>query len=152
MLRFIVQPILWVSFFTLFLSSCKEQEVTPLSDFIYASRDLKNYLSVYPVQEAIKLTNKSANGVSCAWNFGDGSTSAEQEPVISYKQSGTYTITLTTTSSTGNQATTTQTASEKVTKDNKFYNSFGAFVFEKSAEEDVDRLDGIKIENWFERK
>jgi choice-of-anchor B domain-containing protein len=41
----------------------------------------------------VTFSNLSGNG-SYTWNFGDGSTSSEENPVHSYQQVGTYTVTL----------------------------------------------------------
>ncbi|MBC8046073.1 MAG: PKD domain-containing protein [Fimbriimonadaceae bacterium] len=44
----------------------------------------------------VTLTNTTINTGSCAWDFGDGSVSTENDPPIyTYSENGTYTITLT---------------------------------------------------------
>ena len=43
----------------------------------------------------VTFTNTSANSISWLWNFGDGTTSAEQNPTHVYATVGTYTVTLT---------------------------------------------------------
>jgi len=53
-------------------------------------------------------TDDDGNIVSWAWSFGDGGTSAEQDPSHSFGSPGTYTVTLTVTDDDG--ATDTQTA------------------------------------------
>ena len=47
----------------------------------------------------IIITNSSILGTSFFWNFGNGQTSIEQNPVISYTEAGNYTIYLTLTDS-----------------------------------------------------
>ena len=42
--------------------------------------------------------------VDVKWNFGDGSTSSEQNPMHTYEESGPYTVTLTVTDSEGAEA------------------------------------------------
>jgi PKD repeat protein len=51
--------------------------------------------------EDINFTNTSADYVSSAWNLGDGSSSATQNPVYRYANAGNYTIGLQVTSSFG---------------------------------------------------
>ncbi|MFY9311609.1 MAG: PKD domain-containing protein [Bacteroidia bacterium] len=50
--------------------------------------------------------NQSAFAVDFLWNFGDGSTSTDENPVHIYTNSGNYTVSLTTTSYTGCSYTT----------------------------------------------
>jgi PKD repeat protein len=45
------------------------------------------------------FTNTSTNAVSYLWNFGDGGTSTETNPVYTYATPGTYTVTLSATNS-----------------------------------------------------
>jgi PKD repeat protein len=42
-----------------------------------------------------RFTNKSSNGISYKWDFGDGNTSTDESPVYIYSATGTYTVTLT---------------------------------------------------------
>ncbi len=49
----------------------------------------------------ITCTNNSSNATSYLWNFGDGNTSNQTNPVHTYDDAGTYTITLTATNSCG---------------------------------------------------
>lgn len=47
------------------------------------------------------FTDRSQNAVSWLWDFGDGSTSTSANPVHSYMEAGTYTVTLTVANSAG---------------------------------------------------
>lgn len=47
-----------------------------------------------PVDLKVAFTNLSSNGTSWSWNFGDGNTSNEKDPVHTYTQKGIYTVTL----------------------------------------------------------
>ncbi len=47
------------------------------------------------------FTDSSTNAVSWLWNFGDGQTSTQQNPTHTYSQTGSYTVSLTTTSADG---------------------------------------------------
>ena len=42
----------------------------------------------------VNFTNESFNGLTYAWDFGDGETSEEENPTHVYTEAGTYTITL----------------------------------------------------------
>ncbi|MGE0636859.1 MAG: HYR domain-containing protein, partial [Bacteroidia bacterium] len=54
----------------------------------------------------VQFTNQSTNGTSYAWDFGDGSTSTEQNPVHTYAAGGTYTVTLVVTNACGTDTIT----------------------------------------------
>lgn len=56
----------------------------------------------------ITLTNSSTDAQSYSWNFGDAGTSTDTEPIYSYNELGSFTVTLTVTNSCGS-AETTQT-------------------------------------------
>ncbi len=43
----------------------------------------------------VDFTNNSANATSYQWDFGDGSTSSENNPIHTYSTAGTYTVSLT---------------------------------------------------------
>lgn len=60
------------------------------------------------------FTDGSTNAVTWAWDFGDGNTSTQQNPVHTYASGGNYTVTLTVTSPSGCVATTSQTVSVPV--------------------------------------
>lgn len=51
----------------------------------------------------------SGTGISYAWNFGDGNSSNDANPIHLYTQSGNYTVTLTVTDTCGNVKTSSQT-------------------------------------------
>ncbi|MGB4078010.1 MAG: PKD domain-containing protein, partial [Prolixibacteraceae bacterium] len=74
--------------------SC-EQEITPemfppaAVDFSYSAKSLH-----YVVGEEIRFLNLSSTGSSWQWDFGDGTTSTEKDPVHKYAEPGTYTVAL----------------------------------------------------------
>ena len=55
------------------------------------SADITNAL----VNQAIQFTDLSTGSASWFWDFGDGTTSTEQNPIHTYAVPGTYTVTLT---------------------------------------------------------
>jgi PKD repeat protein len=55
----------------------------------------------------VSFTDNSTNSpTSWLWDFGDGSTSSERDPVHTYKTEGTYTVTLTATGASGGSTVT----------------------------------------------
>lgn len=63
---------------------------TPVAGFTFATSN-----------NAVNFTNISSNASSYSWSFGDGNTSAAENPVHSYAQDGTYTVTLSATNNCG---------------------------------------------------
>lgn len=78
------------AFFISFLVSCEEEIESPLFEF-------------YGILNEYELTTKvkSANVNTYLWDFGDGTTSTEMEPVHVYGKGGEYTVSLTVTGSGG---------------------------------------------------
>ena len=66
----------------------------PVADFVYSPAPAK-------IGEPVQFQNLSENVVSYAWEFGDGGTSTEENPVYTYNEAGTYTVKLTATSEDG---------------------------------------------------
>jgi PKD repeat protein len=66
-----------------------DDEIKPIAtaDFEYKSELFLN--------EDLAIDNKSVNGTSFAWDFGDGTTSTEKEPKHFYATSGEYNVKLT---------------------------------------------------------
>ncbi len=63
-----------------------KQESQPVAKFTCKSEDLK-----------VSFTNISTNAMAYQWDFGDGFTSYQKDPVHTYKQEGSYTVSLTAT-------------------------------------------------------
>ncbi len=59
-------------------------------EFSYHSESLH-----YVIGEEITFNNESVVGTSWQWNFGDGTTSSDENPVHIYRTPGTYKVTLT---------------------------------------------------------
>ncbi|NEU70203.1 PKD domain-containing protein [Spirosoma agri] len=108
----VLQRLLWRLIILTVVAACqnKQKAIVPSSAFSYnlVETEIKDYVSGYPVGFAIKFTNRSTEGTTYSWDFGNGSTSVDKDPIITYAQSGTYTVQLTTTSSTGSQQVTRQ--------------------------------------------
>ena len=67
---------------------CKSEdpEIYPVAKFTYSVKD-----------KTVTFTDQSTHANSYSWQFGDGSTSTEKNPVKTYSKSGTYTVVLTAT-------------------------------------------------------
>lgn len=78
---------------------CKKDkgEDDPIASFQFEA-DATDFLQV-------TFTNYSQNASTYAWDFGDGNTSTEENPVHTYSQAGTYTVKLTASNTSGTQST-----------------------------------------------
>lgn len=91
---------------TFLMAGCKKDEdptpsVNVIASFQYEA-NLDNYLEV-------TFTNFSQNAASYLWDFGDGNTSTEKDPVHTFASAGTYDVTLTATDASGSSANRTET-------------------------------------------
>lgn len=80
-----------------FLQACKEDETSvPLAstqaNFTYEITELT--ISEDTTHFQVQLTNKSLMAQAYLWDFGNGQTSTEENPVFVYTSSGKYTISL----------------------------------------------------------
>lgn len=73
--------------FTAFLAGCEDDPVPPTSDFTFDPAEITVY-------DEVTFTNASTGADTYAWDFGDGETSTEMNPVHIYKASGSYTVKL----------------------------------------------------------
>ena len=104
-------------------------EVNPTADFTFEIDD-----------KTVTFVNTSERAVSYEWDFGDGETSTEENPVHTYVEYGEYAITLTTT---GVENSTPATVTKTVTLE-----LGGAFV-EVTVENGDFSLPGTgKLQNW----
>ncbi len=85
------------------ISSCKdddepapEPDPDPIASFQFAISE-DNFLQV-------TFSNFSQNATSYSWNFGDGNTSSDKDPVYTYASGGDYTVTLTASNAAGKSA------------------------------------------------
>jgi F5/8 type C domain/PKD domain/Secretion system C-terminal sorting domain len=68
----------------------------------------------------ITFTNTSENGVDYVWDFGDGTTSGDENPEHEYAAAGTYTITLTTTNCNRESVSTQEVTIEETAGNTQF--------------------------------
>ena len=69
----------------------------PTADFVYGTNG----------QQAV-FNNQSTGGTSYMWDFGDGNTSTDENPVHNYASTGTFTVLLTVTNACGGMDTVSQ--------------------------------------------
>ena len=62
----------------------------PVADFV-----LENETTSFDISEALSLSDASSNSVSRLWDFGDGTTSGEENPTHTYEDAGIYFVSLT---------------------------------------------------------
>jgi PKD repeat protein len=77
-------------FLLLVLNSCSKQ---PFSSFSFLANDTITVLTTGTWDE-FTVINDSKNSNSVYWDFGDGRTSTDDEIILSYPESGTYTLKL----------------------------------------------------------
>ncbi len=70
--------------FALLITACSSDKVVPKALFSYEVRG-----------DSVFFTNLSQNATMFFWDFGDNTTSTEENPVHLYSTSGTFTVTLT---------------------------------------------------------
>jgi PKD repeat protein len=96
--RLIFRNLMLLMLTAFYLSSCNEDEtrpVFPISATIFHSVKEKQ----------VAFTALTHSAVSWEWDFGDGKTSTEQNPVHVYEKGGYYKAALTATDASGNKAT-----------------------------------------------
>lgn len=74
-----------------------------------AAEVLANFSETIVDLNTVNFENESTGGVSYVWNFGDGESSDEFNPVHTYSENGTYEVTLIVTNESGCSDTITQT-------------------------------------------
>ncbi|MCK5124902.1 MAG: PKD domain-containing protein [candidate division Zixibacteria bacterium] len=77
----------------------------PVADFTASNRELC-------IGAEVTFTDNSDYPISWLWDFGDGTTSIEQNPIHSYNSAGSYTVSLTVTNACGDD---TETKTEFIT-------------------------------------
>lgn len=86
--------------------SCSNDAIAPVSSFSL-NGDTISTLKVGTFNE-FRVTNNSINADSVLWDLGDGRTSKENEFLVSYPKSGTYTLKLIAKNSNGSFRTTSK--------------------------------------------
>ena len=94
---------------------------TPVPVNISINPDPASSFNSFATGLNVQFTNTSTgNLVSYLWNFGNGDTSVQQNPSVTYSNSGSYTVSLTVTSSNGCQSVSAKIISVSVVGINEF--------------------------------
>ena len=87
----------------LIIYGCKKDEpIAPISSFTFRGDTISTLKMA--TSDTCTLMNTSKNADSVFWDFGDGRTSIENQIILSYPKSGSYTIKLTTTNDNGQKS------------------------------------------------
>jgi len=86
-----------------FISSCGDEELTGPIPVINISTDL----TFAEVGQVVTFSNQTTDGASFEWDFGDGTTSQDENPTHVYNETGVFTVTITATGSGGRQSAST---------------------------------------------
>lgn len=94
----------------LLLNACSEKAIIPKANFAYQLADPKMapLVTVVPAQEPILFINSSENGSKFEWKIGGLNFSYEKEPVYTFTKPGTYSVSLTTISASGDRQVITK--------------------------------------------
>jgi hypothetical protein len=107
-----MKPFLPLLFVVLILLSGCEETTNPVSQFSFQNNlnaivDTETF--GMGTDDVCTLVNESKDAAVYLWDFGDGRTSSDMSPQVSYENSGTYTVTLTATSPTGEKSSLSKT-------------------------------------------
>lgn len=91
---------------TLTVSNAAGDDTVSFTDFVVVDDVPATAFTSVVVDLTATFTNASTNANSYFWDFGDGNTSTEENPVHTYAQDGIYTVTLTATNACGDNTTT----------------------------------------------
>lgn len=95
-----IKNVFFLAITLLLFYSCKKNEpVAPVSAFSFRG-DTISILRM-STSDTCTLFNASKNANSVFWEFGDGRTSADNQVILSYPKSGSYTVKLTATNENG---------------------------------------------------
>ena len=91
---------------TLTVTAAAGTDVIDFTNFITVTAlPTSEFVAVNNMQE-VTFTNSSTGATSYAWDFGDGNTSTDINPIHTYTSEGMYTVTLTATNQCGDVVTT----------------------------------------------
>ena len=80
--------------FAAVFSGCKEDPVLPTAGFTYEPAEVTQY-------DEVTFTNTTTEATSYAWDFGDGTSSADMSPAHMFATAGSFTVTMVATNEDG---------------------------------------------------
>ncbi len=92
--------------FLLFSSGACDQQENPTDTFVFAKFRVEGDGCVAPCQ--VQFFNESTNATSFEWDFGNGTNSTIENPLITFLEHGEFMVSLTASNSNGNAKTATQ--------------------------------------------
>jgi PKD repeat protein len=99
---------------TLSVSNAVGNNVVNMAEVIVVAAAPTASFDINGTEGFIVFTNTSERADSYSWDFGDGNTSTEENPIHDYAEPGSYTVTLTTTNECGELTETTVIEVESV--------------------------------------
>lgn len=78
------------------------------------STDAGSIIQVIKLLHPVEFTDSSTGADSVLWNFGDGNTSSERNPIHNYSSNGTFVVTLMAYNEFGEDSTTQTVVSASV--------------------------------------
>jgi PKD repeat protein len=99
------KSIILIGLITFLLISCKKKEEKEEIKLYPPTTDFLASLTKTSIGVAVQFTDQSTNNPNhWVWEFGDGSSSLEQNPIHSYNKIGVYTVKLTAKNKNGENA------------------------------------------------
>lgn len=102
------------------------------------------------IGDDFEFTNTSTgNATSYLWNFGDGGTSTDENPIYSYSAEGTYSVTLTAFNANGCDSSFTEVALIDIAHPDADFSAFPTFAFCPPLLVDFTDLSSPDAVSWF---
>ena len=102
------------------------------------------------IGEPFTFTNNSTNGaVSYLWNFGDGSTSTDENPVYAYDSEGIFSITLTAFNQNGCDSSVTEVNLIEIEHPDADFTAYPTFAFCPPLLVSFTDASSMDVESWF---
>ncbi|MBK8568199.1 MAG: PKD domain-containing protein [Saprospiraceae bacterium] len=110
---------------TVFIVSCRpDDDPDPINPGPVTAAFVTNLTANCPTPCQVCFTNNSVNATAYSWDFGNGQTSTEVSPCVTYNERGSFTVTLTASNGTAsNTSTQTLTIGDNVDRYKRTFNA-----------------------------